>query len=50
MAIEIGVFLPMFTPDPTGSALGDIQRSARFVEELGLGSSTAPSCWPPLPR
>ncbi|HEX3591783.1 MAG TPA: LLM class flavin-dependent oxidoreductase [Pseudonocardiaceae bacterium] len=38
MAIEIGVFLPTFTPDPARSALGDIQRSARFVEELGLGS------------
>lgn len=36
--IEIGVILPTSTPDPTQPILGDVGKSARFAEELGLDS------------
>lgn len=36
--MEIGVFLPTSTPDPTQPILGDVRASARFAEAAGLES------------
>jgi alkanesulfonate monooxygenase SsuD/methylene tetrahydromethanopterin reductase-like flavin-dependent oxidoreductase (luciferase family) len=38
MVVEIGVMLPVSTPDPRRPVLGDVRASARFAEEAGLGS------------
>ena len=38
MAIKIGVFLPVSTPDPSRPILGDVRASARFAEQAGLDS------------
>jgi alkanesulfonate monooxygenase SsuD/methylene tetrahydromethanopterin reductase-like flavin-dependent oxidoreductase (luciferase family) len=38
VAIKIGVFLPVSTPDPSRPILGDVRASARFAEEAGLDS------------
>jgi alkanesulfonate monooxygenase SsuD/methylene tetrahydromethanopterin reductase-like flavin-dependent oxidoreductase (luciferase family) len=38
VAIKIGVFLPVSTPDPSRPILGDVRASARFAEQAGLDS------------
>jgi alkanesulfonate monooxygenase SsuD/methylene tetrahydromethanopterin reductase-like flavin-dependent oxidoreductase (luciferase family) len=38
VAIKIGVFLPVSTPDPARPILGDVRASARLAEESGLDS------------
>ena len=38
VSLEIGVVLPTSTPDPARPILGDVRASARFAEELELGS------------
>jgi alkanesulfonate monooxygenase SsuD/methylene tetrahydromethanopterin reductase-like flavin-dependent oxidoreductase (luciferase family) len=38
MSLEIGVILPTSSPEAGPAVLGDVRASARFAEELGLGS------------
>jgi alkanesulfonate monooxygenase SsuD/methylene tetrahydromethanopterin reductase-like flavin-dependent oxidoreductase (luciferase family) len=38
VALDVGVFLPTSTPDPTRPILGDVRASARLAEDLGLDS------------